>query len=525
MRSNAISIDAPIDGWDAFHSLDNMPATAAIVLDNLIPSSGEVLTRPGTIEYIDLGTGVPCETVASLDSATDSKLVAASGGGIWDITDSPEVTTAAIDVEELAPVGTFNNDRWQTSNFRKADESGILIMVNGSNDGQVYTPGTPGVLEPLLDTDLVGVDFIGVTVFKGRCYYWKDEDDAFYYTEAGAYQGTYSRFPLGAFVKNGGKLVSATSWTQQDSGDGKDDFIVFIFSTGEILIYQGDDPGGVGFFEMVGRYKTAPVLSVRGDDEYGTDVVIMTRAGYVNLSSIVQKGTTSDVPQFSRLINRAIQKETRIRSELFGWDCKLFPRAGIFVFNVPLSETDFNQHIFNTVTERWCRFTNINVNCLAVHNNRMFGGTSDGRVLALFEGTSDEGVPIQFTALYAFNTMGDPGNNTHLCAAQVLTTHSAPDYISLTGYANFAVPVLKELTIPDNEQEGNWSVNPAQPASPIGSYWDEDYWAVGGTVTTKGWQNCSAYGYSVALLVRFAKVNSSVSWRSTNMRFWNGGAQ
>lgn len=525
MQSNAISIDAPIDGWDAFHSLDNMPPTAAIILDNLIPGSGEVLTRPGTIEYWDLGTGVPVETVASLDSATESKLVAASGGGVWDITDPVVVMAKAAAVEELAPIGTFNNDRWQTSNFRKADEEGILIMCNGSNDGQVYTPGAPGALAPLVDTDVVGVDFIGVEVFKGRCYYWKENDDAFYYTDAGAYQGTFSRFPLGAFVKRGGKLVAVTSWTQQDSGDGKDDFIVFIFSTGEILIYQGDDPGGIGFFESVGRYKTAPVLSVRGNDEYGTDVVIMTQAGYVNLSSIVQKGRTSDVPQFSRLINKAIQKETRIRSNLFGWDCRLFPRAGIFVFNVPLSNTNFDQHIFNTVTERWCRFKGVNVNCFTVHNDRMFGGTSDGRILSLFEGTSDEGLPIQFTALYAFNTMGDPGNNTNLVAAQVLTTHSSPDYISLTGFSNFAVPVIKEVIIPDNEEQGNWSINPAQPASPIGSYWDEDYWATDGTFTTKGWQNVSAYGYSVALLVRFAKVNSSVSWRSTNMRYWNGGAQ
>ena len=531
MKSQAISIDAPVDGWDAFHSLDAMPPTAAVVLDNLIPGSGEVITRPGTFEYYDLGTGVPCETVASLNSATESKLVACSAGGVWDITDpTPALlkeNAGAQVVEVLAPAGTFSNDRWQTSNFRQADEEGILIMCNGVDNTQVYTPEkitppSPATLLPLVDTDVVGVDFIGVEVFKGRCYYWKDEDDAFYYTNAGAYKGNLSRFPLGAFVQEGGKLVMTATWTQQDSGDGKDDFLAFIFSTGEILIYQGDDPGGIGFFEMVGRYKTAPILGVRGADKYGSDVIIMTRAGYVGLASIIQKGRTSDVPQFSRLINKAITKATRFNYDLHGWDCRLYSRAGVFVFNVPLSDDSFAQHIFNTVTERWCKFTGVNVNCMTVHNDRMYGGTQDGRVLTLFEGTSDEGTPISFTCLYAFNPLGDPGNNKILSAAQVLTTHSSPDYISMTGYADFAVPVIKTLELPDNENQGTWAT---ANDSVQGSFWDEDYWATDQNYTTKGWQNVSAIGYSVSLLVRFAKVNSAVSWRSTNLRFHNAGAQ
>ncbi|RKX23163.1 MAG: hypothetical protein DRP45_10810, partial [Candidatus Zixiibacteriota bacterium] len=114
-----------------------MPPTDAVILDNLIPGTGTVDTRQGYIEYYDLGTGVPCETVANFNSATDSKLVAASGGGMWDITDTaPEVSANAV--VELAAVGTFTNDRWNTENFRKADESGVLIMCNGDDIPQVF---------------------------------------------------------------------------------------------------------------------------------------------------------------------------------------------------------------------------------------------------------------------------------------------------------------------------------------------------------------------------------------------------
>ena len=56
-QSKAISLDAPVEGWNAFHGLDDMPPTAAIVLDNLIPGTGSVKTREGYVVYADTGTG------------------------------------------------------------------------------------------------------------------------------------------------------------------------------------------------------------------------------------------------------------------------------------------------------------------------------------------------------------------------------------------------------------------------------------------------------------------------------------
>ncbi len=76
--SQAVSIDAPIGGWNAFDSLDNMPANCAVILDNLIPRAGTVETRGGQVEYDDLGTGLPVETVASVDLDTLSFLLSAS---------------------------------------------------------------------------------------------------------------------------------------------------------------------------------------------------------------------------------------------------------------------------------------------------------------------------------------------------------------------------------------------------------------------------------------------------------------
>ena len=521
--SYVVSVDAPIDGWNVFDSLDNMPPTAAIILDNLIPSSGTVETRKGTQLYADTLTTLPVETIANLNTDTTTLLIAASGGTFFDITDGNAVT-------EITSAQAYTNDRWQTQNFTTLSEEGVLILCNGVDEAiKLVDPYTSMVDIPF--TKLVGEvqeaiagNFIGVVMFKGRCYYWYDDDDAFWFSQAGSYQGEMTEFNLGTVAQRGGKITFITTWTQQDSGDGKDDFLVFVMSTGEVLVYQGDDPESIGFFDMVGRYTVAEPMSIRGHSKYGSDTIIMTKDGYVALSTMVQQGRISDVPAFSRLITGAITQRTETRADFFGWDSTLHAKEGLFIFNVPLSEDTFEQHVLNTITQKWCRFKGIQTSCMAVHDERMFGGRRDGTILAISEGTSDEANAIQCVGLPAFNYFEDTGHQKMLSAAQVFTTHSNPEYIDLRGYSDFNVPNITPINTPPSKKEAIWSFNPVAPPEPLGSYWDEDYWG-GSHFTTRGWQNVSAYGWAITVLVRFSKINEGVSWRSTTMRYNRAGAQ
>ncbi len=530
VRSQTVSVDAPIGGWNAYDSMDNMPPDCAIILDNLIPSAGSVDSRAGHEVYVDLGTGSPVETVANLNTDKVNYLIAASGGGVWRIEHNPVVST------NIKPATTFQSDRWQKTNFRSVGEQGVLILCNGVNKAQKIVDPYTDVVDVSFTVDngsgtqvtYDDSEFIGVCNFKGRCYYWKDNDNSFWYCQARSYQGEIKEFDLGAVAQEGGKIKFITTWTQQDSGDGKDDFIVFVMDTGEILVYQGDDPESIGFFEMVGRYTTAEPLSVRGHSKYGADTIIMTKDGYVALSTIVQQGRVSDVPAFSRLITDAIQKKTRTNSGFFGWDAELFSRDGLFIFNVPLAETGigFNQHVLNTTTMRWCRFTDIKMSCMTVNNERLYGGDPVGNVLLVLDGTSDRGNAIKHTALPAFNYLGNAGVHKHISAAQIISTHPEPWNIELTGYADFNYRFPPILISPPPRRYATWSVLPATPAAAVGSYWDEDYWAVGDEpFTTKGWQNVSAFGYAVSVMVRFLTINGIIKWRSSTIRFNAAGAQ
>ena len=519
-----VTLDAPVEGWNAFDSLDSMPPSAAVILNNMIPGAGTVDTRKGYFVYQTVpSNGQPVETIASYNpkATSGSQLLAMAGGGIWEVT--------ATTIDEIRPVGSFSNSRWQTENFQKADEVGVLILCNGTETTQVYdginaipivTTGTDPALSLV-------PDFIGCVAFKGRMYYWKDDDNAFYYTQAGSYQGEFRKFDLGTFVQQGGKLVSVISWTQQDAGEGRDDFLVFVFSTGEVLVYQGDDPDTAGYWEQVGRYRTAEPLSIRGYTGYGADAILMTKDGYVSMASIIQEGRTSDVPAFSRMIHEAVVARTSKNSDLYGWDVELFQRDGLMVFNVPLSEESWEQHVINTVTGKWCRFRALNVNCLRVHNERLYGGAAandqnEGEIHGLLQGTSDNGEPIEFDALYAFNYYGNPGVQKVLTAAQVFTTHSRPKEIAVSGWGDYKIPELGPIALPEPLPGGNWGVT----GGTDGSFWDQEFWSNEDVqITTSGWQNVSAYGFAVAILVRFSKLSESVTWRSTNVRLHRIGSQ
>ena len=535
MQSTVANTDAPVNGWDAFNALDNMAPESAVVLDNLIPQPGAVVTRKGHTEFVDLGTNKPVESVMSLNDGGREQLLFSSNGGIWDVEGSDADTLRIVSEE-----GTFGNSRFQNATFREFSERTSLIICNGSDPTHVYKDNNGTYeLSPIVDTNGAENDgygdgtFIGCLTFKGRVYYWKDGDDSFYFSQAGSYQGELERFELGTVAQNGGKIKLITSWTQKDSGDGKDDFFVVCFSTGEILIYQGDDPQSGGFWELVGKYYTSEPLSIRGSDHFGSDVIIMTRDGYINLSTVIQQGRTADINQFSRMIYTAIVDRTASKSDAFGWECHLYPKDGLFVFNVPLTFSSYEQHVLNTVTMKWCRFRDMNAVCMTVHDDQLYGGLTDGRVAKLLVGTSDLNAPIQYTALTAYNTFGNAGYQKHLVAAQILSTHEDPEQINLRAYADYTFPVIKRLLPSDfMADEGVWA-DPPVPGGAKGSQWADEvdsekgsYWSSGlRPKTTTGWQNVSAYGYAVALLVQFARVNESVTWRNTGLRYLQGGAQ
>jgi len=501
----AIGIDAPVGGLNAFDSVDNMPPTDAVILDNWIPRAGFLQSRPGYIEHSD-DLGGPVETLTAWKGSVVSSafvLIAAANSSLINI------TSGGTGVQ----LGTgYANDRLQSAMINN-----VLVLVNGADPEQAFDGAT---LTPLDYTGsnpaITPGEFIGVTTFKGRAYYWKETGQSFWYAEAGSYQGVLTEFPLASVLQLGGNILQIFSWTV-DSGTGPDDILVIVFDTGELLLYQGDDPGNIGFFEQVGRFEMPDPMSLRGQMKYGSDVIIMTRSGYVNLSTVLKEDQVSDYPEWSRKITRLTFDAGAKYFDLYGHEC-IQSESGFLLFNVPIGNSRSEQFVRDSSTGSWCRFTGIDAITWQVLDTSLYYGAYDGKVYRLF-GTSDNGEPIKLDALPAYQYYDDPGNQKHLTAGQIISTHPDPKLIELTGFADFTIPILNNAATPPGATSGApWNT----------ALWNAEGWGQSGgflAPSTKGWQNVHAFGYAVTMAVQMQIRTQEIIWRQTGIRIRPAGAQ
>jgi hypothetical protein len=497
-----IGIDSPTGGLNAFDSVDNMPPTDAITLDNWIPRSGFCQSRPGESRFTtDLGA--PVESLLAYKGIAERVMLAATGGQLLDVT--------AGGAGVLIDSG-FANDRWQSTMIND-----VLVIVNGADPEQAFDGTT---LTPLdytgSDPAITPGEFIGTTIFKGRSIYWKKAGTSFWYAEAGSYQGELNEFPLGPVLQLGGNIVSIFTWTL-DSGTGPDDMFCAVTDVGELILYQGDDPSNVGYFEQVGRFEMPDPLSIRGQMKYGSDVILMTSTGYVNLTTVLQTDQVSDYPAFSRKIARLVFPIGELYGANFGHEC-ILSDLGVLIFNVPISDTESIQYVRNASTGMWCRFTEWSALTFLVFNDSLYWGGRDGYVHKV-GGNSDNDLPISLTALPAYHYFEDPGNQKHLTAVQILSTHPDPKLIGVAGFADFDTPVLPNISAPSGGVGTKWNT----------SKWNTFKWTqtgVGqGVKTTKGWKNVSAFGYAVTVGVTMKIATQEIIWRQTGLRYNRAGAQ
>lgn len=492
---------APVGGWNAFDSYDAMPETDAVKLCNWIPAAGYCRSRGGSLEYASVPTGA-VRTLIGVQAAGTQKLLAAAAGKIYDATAGGVLGVA----EEL---GTgFTNDDWQHTSH-----TGRQVLVNGADAPQVYTAsaGTlaaatlsaaPGETETLTATDLISVN-----TFKGRVFYIPEDSQGFWFTAAGSFQGEMNYFDLGGQLTKGGKLMFMISWTL-DSGEGIDDLAVFVFSTGEVLIYQGDDPASATAWSLAGRFRIGEPLGRRAHERVGGDEILLTKDGYLNLSAALQNGRYSEASAYSLKIIRAAKQSAALYGANFGWDAILYSKGNLFIVNVPLGSGVAEQHVRNTNTGAWTKFTGWNANCLEVLEEELYFGTDDSKIVKADIGYNDRGEYITLEAVPAYAHPTQRTSPALLQGVNVVSTFTYPEYVSVEGLSDYEQPGSPIIDLPPAGAEGEWDV----------SSWDEAQWAEEAgddTVTIKGWRPCMADGYALSVQIKQATADQQIKWYST----------
>lgn len=384
-------IPAPVRGWDARTALDAMDPQSAVRLDNLIPRQSYVELRRGCAAHA-AGLGGPVETLAIWQGPAGSKMLAAAGGKIWDVSNGAAPVQLA---------SGFAADRWQWVQF-----NGWIVLVNGVDPPQGFN-GT--ALSALTFSGVADArKLINVCAFKSALYFAAADDDHFYYLPLSQIQGALQSFPLGPLATQGGNLSAVANWSR-DSGVGPQNYAAFVMSRGDVAIYAGAHPS-VDSWALVGTYRIGPPVGRRCTLKVEDDVLLLTRDGYVGLSKGIAVARTSDNPALSAPIGGAVRAALERGGDLWGWEACLYPRGQWLLINVPAPDGTTTQHVVNSATGAWCRFTGWRARTFAVFGDRLYFGADDGRVMLADEGFADDGAAIVFDGKTSFSMFGSPLN-------------------------------------------------------------------------------------------------------------------
>lgn len=456
MRTEVIPISA--GGWNASMPLDMMPPTDAVRLINLIPDERSLNFRGGsTRTTVKAAVGAEIETMTTHrdEDGTETLVFAADN----------DIKTIDISDGTVSDLGTgFTNDRWQTVNFNN-----LLLMVNGADTPQQYD-GTTLQNYVAAISGATATDLKGVTVFKGRCYYWENNAAKFWYPAAGAYGGALTSFPLDLTTKKGGYVMEICTWTR-DSGDGVDDLFVVIMSTGETLVYQGSSPAD---FALIGNFNLGEPVGIRGSTQFASDRIIVTKDGFVNLSTALQVARVSEKNNVSSKIIDEAKRATRLWGNNFGWEIFYHDNQSLLMVNVPrqISSTPANskyeQYCMNTNTGAWTRFKGWNAISFTEIGSELYMGCSDGHIRKCFDGANDDGVAIDYTWIPAFTSCQMPGRKKQATFLTLHTNFTNKENIGVAGLADYEERAFGNAAVPDlaSGDIGEWDV----------SDWDDAYW-------------------------------------------------
>lgn len=491
-RGRPTSSPAPIGGWNAKDPIANMAETDALRLDNWFPEERQVRVRSGFAKHTELNdfTG-DVESLMAWRGPSTEKLFAAAGGSIYNVTTGGSVTQ---------DVTSLTSDRWQHVMF--ANSAGHFLYIVNGQDAPRYYNGTSWSTPTITGSGLTASNLINVNVYKRALYFIEKNSMRFWYFPVDTISGAITSFDIGPLCRDGGHLVAMGTWTI-DGGDGIDDYAVFITSQGEVVIYQGTDPSNAAKWAHVGTYKLGAPIGNRCMMKLGSDLVIITKDGFIGLGNALPSARISDRAAYSDKISGILRETINAKHLNFGWQGIVYPESNMVVFNIPVSElvTSY-QYVANTNTGAWCRFIGINAFCWETYNDGLYFGGSD-YVYQAETGLNDDDQDITTDAETAFFYFSKRGI--------LKKPHMVQPVLSVDGTIDVSMIVNTDFA--ENIPDAAPSFTSTVGASWDDAEWDAASWAAGVEVN-KAWQSVNGLGDCASVRMRTSSNNGSISWQA-----------
>lgn len=482
------SLTAPIGGWDAYSPISNMPPANAMELINWFPRPGWIELRKGFLNHSTTGTGAAVDSLMPYQGITTSldRLFAASATNVYDVTGVSAVSGAAI-----------TNPRFQWTNF--GTSGGHFLWICNGADEPRYWDGAAWT--NVVITGVTETDIIDVVPYRGRLWMVLKNSTKAAYLPLDSIQGAAVTFELGSYFTLGGSLRSIATWSTSVSG-GTDEYIVFISSFGECVIFLIYDPTQVAGVNFVGTATLGSPVGQRCWCHAGADVMLITIDGVVPLSKVVNydRAAIATFAITKNIMNVMSDSATQF-GDNFGWQIISYPRGEMAIMNVPIvAGATQVQYVMNTITGAWCQFTGQNANCWAIFQNRAYFGGNDGIVRLADEAAGDENETLEADMQAAYNYYKARGMNKQWTTLRPLVTKDSTFGVTLQIGLSIDFQLNNELD--DIITDGSTALAIWDDPDTL---WDEALWP--GEVNTANWMTVGGIGYCASI-----RMKVSVPW-------------
>ena len=494
--ASTVTFPAPVGGWNARDSLAAMKKEDAVILDNLVPKTTEVVLRPGSANHVTGITGT-VETLAVYAKANGSyTMFAAAGNSIYDVTNPGTVG---------APVQTgLSNARWQTTNFATAGGK-FIYFVNGADPAR-YWDGTAWTNATI--TGVSTSSLVSVNTYQRRLWFTEKDSMRVWYLPVVSIAGAAQSFDLSSLFGQGGYLMAMATITS-DSGTGMDDFAVFLSSEGEIAVYRGIDPSSAATWYLVGVYSVGAPVGRRCFQSYGADSLIVSKDGVMPMSKALATGRTNTSISITDKIQQAMSDATSTYGANFGWEIQIYPEENLVILNVPVTNGS-QQFVMYAINGSWCRFLGWDAKTFVRMGTGLYAGMA-GKVMQVYTGQSDNGAQINGEVLASFQYHGGMYSKRYTMARPIIST-TAGASILLGLNLDFDQSPPTGTIVASNNPAGVWGTG----------VWGTFKWG-GDYVINKNWQTVGGVGYCSAIHMRISALNSKMKWQSCDYIFEKGG--
>jgi hypothetical protein len=504
------SFPAPVGGWIKNVNLATPDArlpsgqrvNGAAALENWFPTATGIRMRGGTQVH---ATVLEEDDITSLFTYVDGNnrsLFATTETQLYDVTTSGTVEFLVDEngdnlVDEngdfLISGGTahvvdgLTGGNWSVVQFSTSGGA-FLRMVNGVDTPLVYDGSAFGTSPAITGVTPETLSF--VWSFKNRIFLVEKDTQNAWYLSVDSIGGAASKFPLGGVFTRGGALLFGASWSL-DSGSGLSEQCVFVSTEGEVAVYQGTNPADAAAWSKVGVYRIGKPRGPKAMIRAGGDLVIATDIGFVPLSVAVQRDIAALSPSaISYPIEEAWNDAIRDRSAE-NWHCEVWPTKQMVAVALPTpAGTQAQMLVANARTGAWALFTGWNGKCLALFGDRLFFGSTNGKVIECEVTGYDQEIPYTAVVVPLFDPLKSPASlKTGLLARYTIR---APSDVTV----RLSMQVDYEINLP---------AAPDDTGTPSGSVWGTAVWGTsvwGSAVekrTFRKWQSVRGSGYAVSV--------------------------